>query len=71
VRIHIALNHPHIIQLLAAFEDPEHVYLVQVGAGCHQYIAYICTQQVHDMFSKQRCAASLTGQPMQGSKVYA
>jgi serine/threonine protein kinase len=30
VRIHIALNHPHIIQLLAAFEDPEHVYLVQV-----------------------------------------
>ncbi|WIA08896.1 hypothetical protein OEZ85_008316 [Tetradesmus obliquus] len=29
VRIHITLRHPHIIELLAAFEDPEHVYLVQ------------------------------------------
>jgi hypothetical protein len=34
VRIHIALHHPHIIQLLAAFEDPEHVYLVQVRRSC-------------------------------------
>lgn len=34
MRIHITLRHPHIIELLAAFEDPEHVYLVQVGCWC-------------------------------------
>lgn len=32
VRIHISLQHAHIIKLLAVFEDPDLVYLVQVRA---------------------------------------
>lgn len=39
IQIHINLLHHHIIRLHAAFEDPEHVYLVQVcmmTTGCRQ-----------------------------------
>jgi serine/threonine protein kinase len=31
VRLHISLLHEHIIKLYAAFEDAEHVVLVQVS----------------------------------------
>lgn len=33
VRLHISLLHEHIIKLYAAFEDAEHVVLVQVSRG--------------------------------------
>lgn len=34
VRLHISLDHPHIVRLYAAFEDADHVYLVQVRYFC-------------------------------------
>jgi serine/threonine protein kinase len=39
IQIHKGLDHPHIVQLYAAFEDSKHVYLVQefaAGDGTRQ-----------------------------------
>ena len=37
VRLQVGLNHPGIIGLLGAFEDEQHVYLVQVRGAPQSY----------------------------------